>query len=102
MVKLAETKEKDAAINAESYALAAMAIYLQKTFNLDEPPIPEATATPTPSVHDDYQVEDLVVESDDEVPTPVPLDSVDFIPYNATGDVKRMTDYGKNAGNSSM
>lgn len=38
----------------------------------------------------------MFFDSDHDVPTPVPLDSADFIPYNATGNVKRMTAYGIN------
>lgn len=39
---LALRDEEEAAENAESWALAAMAIYLQKTFNLDKPPKPQS------------------------------------------------------------
>jgi hypothetical protein len=43
IVDLAISDEEEAAENAESFALAAMAIYLQKTFNLPEPPKPKGS-----------------------------------------------------------
>ncbi|KAJ5462801.1 hypothetical protein N7475_007745 [Penicillium sp. IBT 31633x] len=44
IVKLGVSSPEDAAINAESYALAAMAIYLQQTFKLASPPKPQSRA----------------------------------------------------------
>ncbi len=40
---LAVNDEEEAVENTESWALAAMAIYLQKTFHLDKPPKPKGT-----------------------------------------------------------
>lgn len=46
VVKLAKENEKDAHINAESWAQSAMAIYLQKTFGLNKPPTPASVRNP--------------------------------------------------------
>jgi hypothetical protein len=45
VVKLGRTSPIDAAINAESYALAALAIFIQQAFHLDEPPKPQELQT---------------------------------------------------------
>ncbi|KAL4916199.1 glycoside hydrolase superfamily [Aspergillus aurantiobrunneus] len=95
VVALARNDEGKAGINAESYAQAAMAIYLQKTFHLDSPPEPYQVSEED---EDDLDLEYSIVN---DMPTPVPLDAEEFKPDNSTGNLRRLSDYGRQDGPAS-
>jgi hypothetical protein len=52
ITNLAVSDQTKSATNAESWAQAAMAIYLQKTFQLSDPPLPESYRSGTASTSD--------------------------------------------------
>lgn len=76
VVALAKRDEAAARINAESYAQAAMAIYLQKTFHLDSPPTPDGRVTPRGRVV-------TLSKAPNGFVRPVSLDSPTFKPTGA-------------------
>jgi len=82
--------ENKASINAESYAQAAMSIYLQQIFGLDNPPAP-VDCTKPPDTTGQVILEPANTSAG---PTPVALDAPVFRPANATGEVTRLSDYG--------
>lgn len=68
-------------INAESWALAAVACYVQQTFNLKNPPAPEASSTA--DVIDDIE-EHFFDTAPDWFQSPVSLDASSYAPVNAS------------------
>lgn len=87
VVKLAKDNEKNAHINAESWAQAAMAIYLQKTFNLNSPPTPASVANP------DTSARSLFLDSAPPgFVRPVSIDSLTFSPSGP--NITRLGDVG--------
>ncbi|OCK75263.1 hypothetical protein K432DRAFT_260211, partial [Lepidopterella palustris CBS 459.81] len=87
VVRLAKDNENDAHINAESWAQAAMAVYLQKTFNLKSPPTPASVANP------DISARSLFLDSAPPgFVQPVSIDSPTFNPSGS--NIIRLGDVG--------
>jgi hypothetical protein len=84
VVKMAQTDEENAKLNAESWTEAAMAIYLQKTFGLSSPPTALPAPSPLSSASATVDGDDIVTEALDAPPDgwiePVSTSSTQFLP----------------------
>jgi hypothetical protein len=63
ITNLAVSDQTKSATNAESWAQAAMAIYLQKTFHLSDPPLPEGYRSGTASTIDGADLVEMLFEA---------------------------------------